>query len=118
VLRRYATDAKVLVSSPGEFVISLRQSIVLVAGIAIALAGARLRWSARAIAWQGVMGYAGPRADSVHAFEQRAYEEFGLIGLLFGLALVFAVVVLWLWDGRPVRRTEATSPSSRRRPEA
>jgi hypothetical protein len=92
--------------------------IVLVAGLAIALAGARLRWSARDLAWQGVMGWSGPRAETVHGFEERAYEDFGMIALRFGLALVFTVVVLWLWDGRPARRTEAARPSSRGRPEA
>jgi hypothetical protein len=92
--------------------------IVLVAGTAIALAGARLRWSARDVAWKGVMAYSGPREDTVHAFEERAYEDFGMIALLFGLALVFTVVVLWLWDGRPARRPEAAGPSSWGRPEA
>ena len=105
-------------SSLGGLVISLRQLIVLVAGIAIALAGARLRWSARDLAWQGVMGYSGPRADTVNAFEERAYEDFGIIALQFGLALVFAVVVLWLWDGRLTRRTQDAGRSSQRRPEA
>ena len=98
--------------------ISLRQLIVLVAGIAIALAGARRRWSARGLAWQGVKGYSGPRGETVHGFEERAYEDFGRIALLFGLALVLAVVVLWLWDGRPARRTGAAGPSSRGRTEA
>jgi hypothetical protein len=98
--------------------ISLRQMIVLIAGIAIAMAGARLRWFTRDLAWKGVGGWTGPRAETVHGFEERAYEDFGMVLLVFGLALVFTVVVLWLWDGRPARRTGTTGPLSRDRPEA
>jgi hypothetical protein len=91
-------------------VISLRQSLVLVAGVAISLAGVRLRWSAWDLAWSGVTGYSGPRTDTVHAFAQRTYEDLGLMTLLFGLALILAVVVLWLSDGRPARWRDDGSP--------
>jgi hypothetical protein len=71
-------------------------------GVGIAFLGAYLRLSAHTLAWPASDSYTGPREATEWAIAERAYQDLGLIALVFGLVMILLVFVNWLWD-RPRR---------------
>lgn len=70
----------------------------LILGLAPIVAGGWLRLTARDLAWPREWSFSGPREDTIWAIQERAYEDLGIAALAFGLAIMFSVIVNWLWD--------------------
>lgn len=84
--------------------VASRFRISLILGAFFTLVGLVLRLSAHALAWPVAYSFSGPRADTVWASRERAYEHVGLAILAFGLALVLITVNRWLAEpGRKER---------------
>lgn len=78
--------------------LNIKQMIAGVLGIIFAIIGFVLRIFAYDMTWpKGSFGYSGPREDTIWAIQQAAYQEIGLVFLIFGLAVIFVVIINWLW---------------------
>lgn len=78
--------------------LNLKQMIAGVLGIIFAIIGFVLRIFAYDMTWpKGNFGYSGPREDTIWAIQQAAYQEIGLILFIFGLMVILATIINWLW---------------------
>ena len=65
-------------------------------GFSCTAAGIWLRLAASALAWPTDFWYSGPREDTVWAMREQAYQDIGLVILVFGLAVILFLLVNWL----------------------
>jgi len=72
----------------------LNTSIII--GSLTAFAGVYLRLSAKALAWPQTFSYSGPRENTEWATREQAYQDIGLVLMVFGLAILLAAFVKWL----------------------
>lgn len=66
-------------------------------GIIFSIIGALLRFFAKDITWPNEYGYSGPRENTIWAIREAAYQDIGLVFLIFGLALMLIIINNWLW---------------------
>lgn len=75
----------------------LKQIKAGVLGITFTILGILLRFFAYHIAWPKEYSYSGPRENTVWAIQEGAYQDIGVGFFIFGLAILIAVIVNWLW---------------------
>lgn len=67
--------------------------LLFAVGVLIATCGALLRVYARKLAWPKEWSYSGDRANTDWAHAESLYSDFGMVTLLFGLALLLVGIV-------------------------
>ncbi len=78
--------------------LNLKQMIAGVLGIIFAIIGFVLRIFAYDMTWpKGNFGYSGPREDTIWAIQQVAFQEIGLVFIIFGLTVILVTIINWLW---------------------
>lgn len=75
-----------------------RQLVGGVLGVVSAIFGTWLRIAARDLAWPRTYSFSGPREYTVWAIREQAYQEIGLVFLMFGLAVLILVLAKWMSD--------------------
>lgn len=81
---------------------NIKQVIASALGIIVTIIGLILRFLAYDISWpKGSFGFSGPREDTIWAVRQVAYQEVGLVLIIFGLAVIFVTLINWLWMQLP-----------------
>ena len=66
-------------------------------GIIFTIIGILLRFFARDIAWPNEYSYSGPRENTLWAIREAAYQDIGLVFLIFGFAVILVIINNWLW---------------------
>lgn len=77
--------------------IESKQKKTFIIGIISTILGVLLRISARSIAWPNEYGYSGPRENTIWAIKEQAYQDIGMLIMMFGLAVLIVLIVNWLW---------------------
>lgn len=72
-------------------------------GAIFAILGVLLRLFAGDIVWPKEYSYSGPRENTIWAIKEKAYQDIGLVFLIFGLAVILAVVINYLWISSVIR---------------
>lgn len=72
-------------------------------GAIFAILGVLLRLFAGDIVWPKEYIYSGPRENTIWAIKEKAYQDIGLVFLIFGLAVILAVVINYLWISSVIR---------------
>ncbi len=49
------------------------------------------------IAWPKEYSFSGARENTAWAIKEAAYQNIGIIFLIFGLAIVLVTIINWLW---------------------
>lgn len=66
-------------------------------GSIFTILGILLRLFANEIAWPKEYSFSGPRENTLWAIREGAYQDIGLVFLIFGLAVLLIVIINWLW---------------------
>ncbi len=74
-----------------------KQITAAIIGVASTLIGILLHLFAINIAWPKEYSYTGERENTVWAIMEAAYQNIGLIFLIFGLAILLVTMINWLW---------------------
>lgn len=67
-------------------------------GFIFIIIGILLRFNAKDIAWPQEYSYSGPRENTIWAIKESAYQDIGLVFLIFGFAVILIVINNWLWN--------------------
>lgn len=74
---------------------SVRQLIILIAGVAIASGGAKLRWEAENLALPTPAGAFGQLDNTLWSYRVQAFRDMSLVAMVAGAALVAGVLLQW-----------------------
>lgn len=72
-------------------------------GIISIILGVLLNLFATKIAWPSEYSYSGARGDTVWAIKEAAYQNIGIIFLIFGLSIILVIIINWLWTSLPLK---------------
>lgn len=70
-------------------------------GIVFTIIGTLLHLFANNIAWPKEYSFSGAREDTVWAIKEAAYQNIGMIFLIFGLSIILITIIHWLWTSPP-----------------
>lgn len=75
-----------------------KQIKVGILGVVSTLFGTLLHLFATDIAWPKEYSFSGARENTIWAIEEAAYQNLGIIFLIFGLAIILVTIINWLWS--------------------
>jgi hypothetical protein len=81
-----------------------KQIKTFIFGVFTIILGTFLRLSARDIAWPDTYSYSGPRENTSWAIKEQAYQDIGMVFLIFGLAVIIVVIINWLWIPKSLQK--------------
>ena len=73
-------------------------------GIISIIFGMLLYLFATNIAWPNEYSYSGPRENTVWAIKEVAYQNIGIIFLVFGLSIILVTIINWLWMSSSLKK--------------
>ena len=76
---------------------SIKQIKAGILGFIFTIIGILLRFLARDLSWPNEYSYSGPRENTIWAIRESAYQDIGLVFLIFGLAVILIIINNWLW---------------------
>lgn len=71
-------------------------------GIVSAIFGTLLHLFATNIAWPKEYSFSGERGNTAWAIKEAAYQNIGMIFLIFGLTIILITIINWLWTSSPL----------------
>lgn len=71
-------------------------------GIISTIFGTLLHLFATNIVWPSEYSFSGERENTVWAIKEAAYQNIGMIFLIFGLSIILITIINWLWTSLPL----------------
>lgn len=91
---------------------NMKQIKAGILGVIFTIIGILLRFYAKDISWPNEYSYSGPRENTIWAIRESAYQDIGLVFLMFGFAVILIIINNWLWNPSVQEDNRNTSNSN------